>query len=171
MNDNINCSLAEGFRLWEKIYAQSSFIIMGVLGTIGIIVEDWIWVFPYIFIYWYGVPGIIMRHLVCPRCPHLHEYGNCLQAPKIITKWLIKKLKTNPLSVVEKFLFYLIFIIIPAYPIYWLLSKKLLLIIFLISAVMWYSGQFFYFCKRCRVYDCPFNRVTFKHVNNKCKMT
>jgi hypothetical protein len=81
MNDNINCSLAEGFSLWEKIYAQSSFIAMGVLGTIGIITEDWIWVFPYIFIYGYGILGVVMRHLVCPRCPHLYEYNDCLQFP------------------------------------------------------------------------------------------
>ena len=159
MNDNIKCSLAEGFSLWEKIYAQSSFIAMGVFGTIGILLEDWIWVIPYIFIYWYAIPGVIMRHTNCPRCPHLHEYGDCLQAPVILTRWLIKKQKTTPFSVIEKFLFYFIFITIPTYPIYWLLSNKLLLIAFLISAVMWYSGQFLFFCKRCRVYDCPFNRV------------
>ena len=159
MNDNIKCSLAEGFSFWEKIYAQSSFIAMGVLGTIGILLEDWIWVIPYIFIYWYGIPGIVQRHLVCPRCPHLHEFGDCLQIHPILTKWFIKKKKTNPFSVFEKFLFLFIFITIPTYPIYWLLSNKLLLIAFLISAVMYYSGQFLYFCKRCRVYDCPFNRV------------
>ena len=83
MNDNIKCSLAEGFSLWEKIYAQFSFIAMGVIGTVGIVLEDWIWVIPYIFIYWYGIPGIVMRHLNCPRCPHLHEFDDCLQAPVI----------------------------------------------------------------------------------------
>jgi hypothetical protein len=100
-----------------------------------------------------------MRHTNCPRCPHLHKYGDCLQAPSILTKWLIKKQKTTPFSVFEKFLFYLIFITIPTYPIYWLLSNKLLLFPFLLSAFMWYSGQLLYFCKRCRIYDCPFNRV------------
>jgi hypothetical protein len=159
MNGDINCSLAEGFSLWEKIYAQFSFIAMGVLGTIGIILENWIWVIPYVFFYWYGVPGIVMRHLVCPRCPHLYKYGDCLQASLIITKWLIKKRKTTPFSASEKFLFCMIFILIPAYPIYWLLSNKILLIAFLVTAGMWYLGQFLYFCKRCRVYDCPFNRV------------
>jgi hypothetical protein len=71
MNDNINCSLAEGFSLWEKIYAQISFFTMGVIGTVGILLADWPWILPYIVIIWYGVPGIIMRHLVCPKCPHL----------------------------------------------------------------------------------------------------
>ena len=44
MSDHINCSLAEGFSLWEKIYAQVSFTGMGVIGTIGIILTDWVWV-------------------------------------------------------------------------------------------------------------------------------
>jgi hypothetical protein len=162
MNEKINCSLAEGFSLWEKIYAQFSFIVMSIIGTVGIVLADWPWVLPYIFINWYGIPGIIMRHTNCPRCPHFHEYGDCLQAPLIITKWLVKKRKTTSFSALEKFLFYMIFILIPAYPIYWLLSNRILLIAFLITAGMWYLGQFLYFCKRCRVYDCPFNRVTLK---------
>ena len=81
MKSRSQCSLAGRFSLWEKIYAQSSFIAMGVSGTAGIILEEWIWVVPFLVIYWYGIPGIVMRHLNCPRCPHLHEYGDCLQAP------------------------------------------------------------------------------------------
>jgi hypothetical protein len=163
LNEKIKCSLAEGFRLWEKIYAQFSFIAMGVIGTVGIVLADWPWILPYILINWYGIPGIVMRHLTCPRCPHLYVYGDCLQAPPSLAKWLIKKRKTTPFSPSEKLLFYIIFILIPAYPIYWLLSNKLLLIAFLLMVGMWYSGQFLYFCKRCRLYDCPFNRVTLTH--------
>ena len=160
MNEEIKCSLAEGFSLWEKIYAQFSFITMGVIGTVGIVLADWPWSLPYIVIIWYGVPGIIMRHLTCPRCPHLYKYGDCLQLTPKVTKWLIKKQKTTPFSALEKLLFYMIFILVPTYPIYWLISNKILLIVFLLMVGMWYSGQFLYFCKRCRVYDCPFNRVT-----------
>jgi hypothetical protein len=154
------CAPAEGFSLWEKLYAQFSFIAMGVIGTVGILLVDWPWALPYILIYWYGIPGIVMRYLVCPRCPHLHEYGDCLQAPARITMSLIKKRETTPLSTFKKLLFYLIFILIPTYPIYWLMPHKILLITFLLMVAMWYLGQSQYFCKRCRVYDCPFNRVT-----------
>ena len=94
---------------------------------------------------------------------HLQEYGDCLQAPVILTKWLVKKQKTTPYSALEKLLFYLIFILIPAYPIYWLLSNKILLLAFLVAAGMWYLGQFLYFCKKCRLSDCPFNRVSLAH--------
>ena len=153
------CTLAEGFSLWEKIYAQFSFITTGVIGTVGIGLVDWRWILPYLFIFWYGIPGIVMRHLNCPRCPHLYEYNDCLQFPLKITKWLVKKRKSTPYSVFEKFLFYMIFILIPTYPIYWLLAKPILLSAFLIMASMWYLGQLLYFCKRCRVKECPFNRA------------
>jgi hypothetical protein len=154
------CTLTCDFSLSEKLYAQISFLTMGVLGTIGIILEDWVWVIPYIGIYWYGIPGIVMRHLNCPRCPHLHVYGDCLQAPTAFTRWLVKGRKTYPYSRFERFLFYAIFILIPIYPIYWLSSNLVLLIPFLLAVALWYSGQFLHFCKRCRLRDCPFNRVT-----------
>ncbi|MHC4708368.1 MAG: hypothetical protein ACYS8I_14925 [Planctomycetota bacterium] len=165
MKDTRQRSLAGKFSLWEKVYAQSSFIAMGTLGTIGIILEDWVWIIPYIIIYWYGIPGIVMRHLNCPRCPHLHEYGDCLQAPATMAKWLTIKRKTTPYSASETFLFYTIFILIPTYPIYWLLSNPMLLGAFLITASMWYLGQLLYFCKRCRVEDCPFNRSILRQVD------
>ena len=159
MNRERECTLAEGFSFWEKAWAQASFLVMGIVGTVGIVIEDWPWVFPYIVIYWYGIPGIVMRHLVCPRCPHLHVYGDCLQAPASLTRWLVKKRKATPLSNLEKSLFYGVFILIPIYPLFWLVSHIGLLVAFVIAAGAWYSGQFLHFCRRCRVYSCPFNRV------------
>jgi hypothetical protein len=163
MKDTTACRLADGFKLWEKIYAQFSFIAMGILGTVGIALVDWRWVLPYLFIYGHGIMGVVMRHLVCPRCPHLYEYNDCLQFPPKITMWLLKKPKTTPFTAFEKFLFYTIFILIPTFPIYWLLAKPILLGAFLLAAGMWYGGQFLYFCKRCRVKECPFNRACSIH--------
>ena len=159
MNRQAKCSLAEGFSVWEKAYAQISFFTMGIAGTVGIVVADWPWALPYVAICWYGVAGIVMRHLVCPRCPHLYQYGDCLQAPPKLTRLLIKTRKSYPLTTSEKLLFCTVFALIPIYPVYWLKSNTALLVTFGIGAVLWYSGQFLYFCKRCRVYDCPFNRV------------
>ncbi len=160
MKERPECKLACGFNPWEKFYAQFSFLAMGILGTIGIIVVDWVWVIPYVVIYWYGIPGIVMRHLNCPRCPHLHEHGDCLQLPVSVIRWIVRKQKHGPFSASEKFLFYMIFFLIPVYPIYWLSSTLMLLIPFLLMAVLWYSGQFLYFCKRCRLRECPFNRAS-----------
>jgi len=163
MTEKAECTLANGFRPWEKIYAQGSFTGMGVFAVVGIARVDWEWILPYLLIYAYGIAGIVMRHLVCPRCPHLFVYNDCLQAPVPITRWLVKEQKTTPFNAVEKFLFYAVFLLIPTFPIYWLLSSPLLLVGFLLSAATWYGGQFFYFCKRCRVEQCPFNRVVLIH--------
>ena len=152
--------LATKFSLWEKIYAQSSFAVMGIAGSFGILLEDWIWVIPYAFIGGYGILGIIVRHVLCPRCPHIYAYGDCLQAPPSLVKWLIKKQKTYPFSKAERVLFFVIAIGIPTYPLYWLWSNKWLMVVFLASAIMWFSGQLFYLCKRCRVKECPMNRAT-----------
>ncbi len=161
MQSKSGCTLADGFNLWEKIYAQFSFLSMCVIGTIGILVVDWRWAMAYVVIFGYGILGIVMRHLTCPRCPHLYVYNDCLQASPKLALWLIKKRKTVPLSGIEKALFYTIFILIPTFPIYWLLSNPALLSAFLLTAGMWYLGQRLYFCKRCRVSDCPFNRAAF----------
>jgi len=158
MKTRRECRLADGFSMREKIYAQFSFLAMGLTGTAGIALADWRWVAPYLVIYLYGIMGVVMRHLNCPRCPHLHVYGDCLQAPTGLTRWLVKGRKNTPFSRSETILFYSIFILVPAFPIYWLWQTPLLLGAFLVSAALWYGGQFLYFCRRCRLKECPFNR-------------
>jgi hypothetical protein len=49
--------------------------------------------------------------------------------------------------------------LITFFPIYWLKDNTIALTGFIVFGGMWYSGQFFYFCKRCRVTSCPFNRA------------
>lgn len=160
MNQDRKCHLAEGFSLGEKIWAQVSFNIMGIVGTVGIVLADWPWVIPYIAIYWYGIPRVVMRHLACPRCPHLHVYRDCLQFPPAITRWLVKKPTTRPFNLREKFLFLLIMLGVPLYPLYWLTGRPVLLAVFLACALAWYGGQLLHFCHHCRVDSCPFNRVS-----------
>lgn len=154
-----DCRFAEGFTWREKLYAQSSFLAMGIIGTIGIVRVDWIWVLPYVVIFWYGVPGVIMRHLACPRCPHLHVYGDCVQFPAAITKRLVKNRRNTPFNPLERILFYAILFLVPVYPLYWLSGQVYLLVPFVIAAVMWYLGQWLHFCRHCRVQQCPFNRA------------
>jgi len=162
MAEDSQCTLTEKFSIWEKLYAQLSFTTMGIVGTVGIILVDWIWVIPNIIIYWYGTLGVVMKHLSCPRCPHYWEFKDCLQFPMIFTRKIVKQQKPYPYSTFERILFHFIFIAIPIYPIYWLLPNTLLLSVFIICTVAWYSGQFFYFCKRCRNEECPYNLVPMK---------
>lgn len=153
------CTLADAFETWEKIYAQLSFIAIGTIGTVGVALVDWRWAVAYVLFYLYGILGVVMRHLVCPRCPHLHVFHDCLQAPPGLTRRLIRERKTTPLSTLEKLLFYAYFILLPVLPVYWLLANPSLLVAFFVAVAMWYLGQFFRFCKRCRVEQCPFNRA------------
>jgi hypothetical protein len=131
----------------------------GITGVVGIALADWRWAPLYALVYLYGVPGVVMRHLVCPRCPHLYEHGDCAQAPASVTRWLVKQRKTGPFSAGERFLLYLIFALLPLYPLYWLRSHTVLLILFVAGSAAWYLGQWLHFCKRCRVSECPFNRA------------
>jgi hypothetical protein len=153
------CSLSKGFSLTEKLYAQLTFNVMVFSGIAGIALMDWRWVPPYLVITAYGVLGLVMRHFSCPRCPHLHVYNDCLQFPPKWTKWLIKERKNTPFTAFERWASYVIFILIPLYPLYWLSSQPVLLGVFLGSGAMWYLGQLLYFCRRCRVRQCPFNQV------------
>jgi len=159
MNTSRPCTLAEGFSLREKAYAQASFFTFTIAASIGIARADWPWFIPYALVCWYGVPGIVMRHLSCPRCAHLRQFGDCLQFPARGAAWLVKEWKTTPFSRGELLMFHFIFAFLPLYPIYWLVSQPVLLAVFGVSAAMWYLGQWHYFCKRCRVDACPYNRV------------
>ena len=159
MKADPKCELAGRFETWEKIYAQVSFLAMGIIATVGVALVDWRWALAYLFFFLYGIMGVVMRHLVCPRCPHLHVYHDCLQAPPALTRWLIRESKSTPFSTLEKLLFYTYFIGVPVLPVYWLLANPLLLVAYLVAVGMWYLGQFFRFCRRCRVEQCPFNRA------------
>jgi hypothetical protein len=153
------CELSRGFSVGERIYAQLTFGTMLAAGTVGLALADWRWLLPYLVLTTYGILGVVMRHQTCPRCPHLHVYGDCLQFPPTWAKQLVKARKTTPFSAAERWTFYAIFLLIPAYPLYWLRSEPGLLAVFAVSASMWYLGQWLCLCKRCRVSACPFNRI------------
>lgn len=153
--DRLACS----FSLGEQIYAQTTFHAWWISGFIAIALQSWIWAAVYFVIVAYGILGIVQRHLTCPRCPHLHEYGSCLQLHPRISRSLIKAKKSHPFSLTEKTIFVVVFLLITLFPVYWLMAQKMALAGFVIFGSMWYLGQFLYFCKHCRVFSCPFNRV------------
>jgi hypothetical protein len=151
--------LACGFSLTEQVYAQVTFHGFWLSGFLGITLQDWKWAVLYSAIVVYGILGIVQRHLTCPRCPHLHEHDACLQLHPRVTRLLIRKRKNVPLSLGERVLFISVFVLITVYPVYWLRNNNLALAGFAIFGSMWYLGQLLYFCKRCRIPSCPFNRA------------
>ena len=133
MKGRAECRLSDGFKVWEKIYALSSFGSIVTLGAVGISLVDWRWALAYLFIALYGIFGVVMRRLVCPRCPHLHMYNDCLQFPPGVVKRLVKERKETPFSSLERGLFYAYFTFLPLFPIYWLAASPILLIAFLVA--------------------------------------
>jgi hypothetical protein len=153
------CTLATGFSLREKLYAQATFQVTVLTGIIGIVRADPVWVVPYVVLYGYLLPGVVMRHLLCTRCPHLHVYYDCLQFPPSWARRLVKRRKATRLSVRERWLVAVVMVAFVVYPLLWLRSQPLLFAVFATSALSWYLGQRLSFCRRCRSTSCPFNQV------------
>lgn len=158
MPQNEHC-LAKGFTIPQKIYAQITFNVFWITGIVAIWQSSVIWALVYFALVVIAIPGLVQRHLVCPRCPHLYQYNDCLQVPAAVTKALVKKPTAMPLGNTEKALFVLAFAVITIFPQYWLWHQPTLLIVFWLSCGGWYAAQLLYFCKRCRVSSCPFCRA------------
>jgi len=154
-----NCHLAGGFSKGERLFAQITFNAFFIVGLAAIWQDSAYWALAYVALVAYGIFGLIMRHLVCPRCPHLYRYGACLQAPPAFAKWLVKMPTAAPMNRGEKALFWVVMLAIPLFPQYWLWRKPYLFAVFWVFCAAWYAAQVFYFCKHCRVSSCPFNRA------------
>jgi hypothetical protein len=98
MTAESGCTLADGFETREKIRAQVSFLAIGAVGAVCVAILDWRWALACILVLVYGIMGVVMRHLVRPRCPHLHACNDCLQAPPAWTRRLARERETTPLD-------------------------------------------------------------------------
>ena len=102
---------------------------------------------------------LLMRYTVCPRCPHLLVADDCLQVPTRLTKIIISNKRNGPLNQYEKIIFNLAWYGSLLIPIYWLFSKPIILVAFLIL----YGGGVLlltklHFCSRCEIKICMKNR-------------
>jgi hypothetical protein len=85
------------------------------------------------------------------------EHNSCLQAPPILTKFIIKKYMQKPLKTYEKILFLAAIYGVFIFPMYWILKINYLIIPFLILGLMQYLGFYFHFCRTCFNSYCPQN--------------
>lgn len=159
MTDHNSCKLANGFSIGEKIFAQLTFNLFWIIGFIAIWQDNIYGALAYAAIVLFGIFGVVMRHLVCPRCPHLYKFGDCLQAPPALSKWLVKRPTSAPMNKGQQALFLVVFLAITFFPQYWLWGKPFYFALFWIFCGAWYAGQLWHFCKHCRVSSCPLNRT------------
>lgn len=108
--------------------------------------------------------GFIEIRVMCSHCPHYAEPG--LKALKCWANYGSPKLwkyRPGPMSVMEKAVFYLGFIIIAGPSIIFLLIQRhfLLAVIYSVLLIIFKLALKYLFCKRCINFACPFNNVDY----------
>ncbi len=154
-----NCESICKFSIKEKLYAQLSFNGGVIIGAYGLLQHSNTLAVIYLLYSYVGIL-LLMRYTVCPRCPHLHVAGDCLQLHPSLTKRIIAPNRKGPLNIYEKLLFVIVLYGILIIPIYWIASNLVILILFL----LFYGGMllslWFYFCRDCKNTICIQNRYT-----------
>lgn len=147
------------FSLFEQLWMQLSFNGVWILGAIAMF-----WASPLLSIGYFllfpafGIVFCVMHLWTCPRCPHIKEHGSCVQLPPSLTKRIIKKNVTGPLTAAEKIGTYLVLYGTALVPVYWVVQTRVLLVPYLVVTLMHYSAYHLHFCKRCLNVRCPQNR-------------
>ena len=153
-----NADSISTFTLWEKFSVQFSFWAGITAATYGLYLSN-IYLsiaYPLIVVVAYF---LLMRYTVCPRCPHLLIAGDCLQVPSRLTKIIVSPKRNGPLNRQEKIIFNFAWYGSLLIPIYWLLSKPIFLVVFII----FYGGGVLLrtklqFCSKCENKICMKNR-------------
>ncbi|MFX1514139.1 MAG: hypothetical protein ACFFCQ_16300 [Promethearchaeota archaeon] len=158
--DSNNCK--KGFTFFEKLYAQLTFFGFVLAGIAAMAIEDLLFGVMYLFFALIGIIFIVMRYLTCPRCDQLRKHSDCLQLPVFLTKRIISGYNDEPFTLVEKIIFLIVFALLIIIPQYWLIQIPILFVIFWVCCLLWYIGQFFYFCKTCNIDSCPFYSISQK---------
>ena len=158
--DSATCK--KGFTIFEKVFAQLTFLGSVFVGAAAMAIENFLFGILYIFFAIIGINFFVMRYYTCPRCEQLWKHSDCLQFPVFLTKRIVSGYKDEPLTLVEKIIFLTIFVLLIIIPQYWLIQVPILFVLFWVCCLLWYMGQFFYFCKTCNIDSCPFYSISQK---------
>jgi len=102
---------------------------------------------------------VIIYRFYCTHCPH---YTGTDKTVKCIFFWGMPKVFSpipGPLTGMGKAITFLAAIVLFVFPIYWLLGRLMLLIIYLLSSAVLVVGIRRNECSRCIYFDCPSNTV------------
>ena len=102
---------------------------------------------------------MVIYRFYCIHCPHYHQSGKTLKC--MFFWWMPKffKAKSGPLSPLEMTVSGISLLVIIMLPIYWLLLRPGLLVIYLLSIGVLGLTLRRYECKRCVYFQCPSNCV------------
>ena len=146
------------YKFLDFIYWNLFAAIPLITAFIAILKSSIIWAAGYILIF-LALFLIVEYRFFCSHCPHYCQDRN---TTKCLFIWGVPKyFKARPfsLTIFDKFMIILGFLIILLFPIYWLFTKPLLLIIYLLSWTVFGSTLKKYECNRCIYFHCPANSV------------
>jgi len=128
-----------------------------ITACIAIVEESIAWLIIYIIVCILLV--MVIYRFYCIHCPHYHQNTKTLKC--MFFWWMPKffKAKSGPLSPLEKTVSVITLLVIIMLPIYWLLLRPGLLVIYLLSVGVMGTTLRRYECKRCVYYQCPSNCV------------
>ncbi len=129
-----------------------------LVACVAVAMESIFWMIVYIIVIVFDFIIIEYRHF-CSHCPH---YINSQGTTKCMLLWGIPKFyepKPGPLSNFEKFMMVLGCAVMGLFPLYWLLLRPYLLLIYLISWITLILTMKRYECCRCIYFHCPMNSV------------
>ncbi len=148
------------FSLFEQLWMQISFNSIWLLGAFAMLRSSPLLSIGYIVLFpLFGVVYCLMRLWICPRCPHIKKYGACFQVPPSVTKRIIRKDVTGPLTLAEKAGFFVVLYGVVLVPVPWVVKSRILVVPYVVLTLMHYLGYHLYFCRRCLNVRCPQNQV------------
>ena len=146
------------YKFSDFIYWNLFAAIPFITAFIAILKSSLIWAMIYILVFLTQFL-IVEYRFFCTHCPHYCQDG---YTTKCLFIWGVPKYfkaRQYPLTIFDKFMIILGFLIIILFPIYWLFSQPLLLVIYLLSWTVFGLTLKRYECNRCIYFHCPANSV------------
>ncbi|MBW2605139.1 MAG: hypothetical protein JRE28_12630 [Deltaproteobacteria bacterium] len=142
---------------WDFLYWNLAVSVPLIAACVAIAEKSLVWLFIYI-IACISLVMVIYR-FYCIHCPHYHQSGKTLKC--MFFWWMPKifKAESVPLKPLEKTVSVIALLVIIMLPVYWLLLRPGLLVIYLLSMGVLGLTLRRYECKRCVYFQCPSNCV------------
>jgi hypothetical protein len=148
-----NENLISKFTLKEKVFAQLTYNSGVLVAAYGLYLSHPGLGLGYLIGAYLGI-FLLVRYTICPRCPHLHAANDCVNLSASIMKKIVSTRRRGPLNTFEKNLFAGVLYGTFIFPIFWLSSKPMLMLAFVIL----YGGHLLslkmHFCKHCGNKSC-----------------
>lgn len=149
--------LTDRFSLKERLLIRVGWYGFMIAGIWGIFVQAPVWAVIY-FLYSLVAFALVILPGLCAHCPYPSEYSTCLFLPPALVNrfYPYKGPQMHPAA---KILVLITMAGIIVMPQFWLIANFPLFLLFWLLALPTIATFPMYYCKRCRHFDCPMNKV------------